>query len=57
MTALEESASVAVDVTPEVAARVIMLMAKRLAKVDAEQPEQPVRVIAWFLRQAINEAK
>ena len=53
MNDVKEAANVAVDVTPAVAAQVIVKMAERLAKIDNEMPEQPVRVIAWFLRQAI----
>jgi len=55
MTDLQEAAVVAVDVTPELASRVIMAMAKRLAAIDDEMPEKPIRVIAWYLRQAVME--
>ena len=57
MTDVQEAAGVAVDVTPEIAAQVIVKMAERLAKIDDDMPEQPIRVIAWFLRQAIIESK
>ncbi|CAB5207094.1 hypothetical protein UFOVP184_26 [uncultured Caudovirales phage] len=55
MTQLEEAAVVAVDITPDLAGKVIVAMAKRLAAVDDEMPEKPVRIIAWYLRQAAME--
>lgn len=54
MTDVKEAASVVVDITPQLAEAIIVMMAKRLAQIDDEMPEQPTRVISWFLRQAIS---